>query len=72
MEYDSKKYLVWTSYFGAKSFDRKIIGKTWVMYKDVNKGKNQQKIPLHYIYYINCCLKPKPKNGPPGRRQVIR
>ena len=34
MEYDSTKDLVHEGYFRVKSYVRKIIIKTWTMYKD--------------------------------------
>ena len=34
--------------FRVKSFERKTIGKTWEMYKNINKSKKSiEKIPLH-------------------------
>ena len=34
MEYDTTTYLSLKSYFRVKSYARKIMIKTWVMYKD--------------------------------------
>ena len=35
-------------YFKAKSFERKITGKIWAMYKDTNKDSKSTKSLLHY------------------------
>ena len=39
MKYNNTRYLVEVRYFRVKSFEKKIKGKTRVMYKDMNKGK---------------------------------
>ena len=47
------------NYFGVKSFARKIISQTWVMYKDMNKCKNDDMITANhakraYILRLYC------------------
>ena len=50
MEYDNTKYLVSQNQFQSKIiWEEKNIGKSRVIYKDKNKDKNQEKIPLPQI-----------------------
>ena len=47
---DDNKSLSIKSYFRTKSFERKNDRvKTWVMYKDKNKGKIRYAISLYYV-----------------------
>ena len=50
--YDSTKYLVQKSYFRIKFIWEEIKGKTWVMYKNINKDKKsiEQYIYVHMVY----------------------
>ena len=47
MEFDSMKYLVLKWYLRGK-----MIGKTWLMYKNMNKGKKSvvKSSPLYQTY----------------------
>ena len=57
---ENAKYLVQKYYFREKSFERKIIDKTWVMYESMNKIKTnwiENSYPSYQTYTPTVTLK---------------
>ena len=73
MEYDIATYLVSNNYFRVKLYERKILGKTWAIYKDKDKSETsiESASPLYQAYAPTVVWKANPKREPSCRRQVV-